>query len=327
MKLTVKSSKTSYDIIIKKGLLSNIDKYLDVEKHYVIISDNQIPDTIINSVRKQFKNHLFVDFPAGEQSKSLQEYSRIINLLIDNYVTKRSTIIALGGGVTGDLAGYIAATLYRGVDFIQIPTTLLSQIDSSVGGKVAVNSENAKNAIGTIYPPKLVLIDSATLNTLSDRQYNSGIAEMLKYGLIGSREIYQKVKDLQVKENIDDLIYKSLEIKKHYVEIDEFDQKERHILNFGHTYGHAYEAYYNYDKYLHGEAVALGMMKVVNKDLLPELKSVLELYNLPTSDPVNDSLLIDYIKRDKKTKTSTINMVFVDKIGESYIKEVKIDEL
>jgi 3-dehydroquinate synthase len=203
----------------------------------------------------------------------------------------------------------------------------LSQIDSSVGGKVAVNSKNVKNAIGTIYPPKTVLIDSETLNTLSDRQYNSGIAEMLKYGLIGSNEIYQKVRYFQVKENIDELIYKSLEIKKHYVEIDEFDQKERHILNFGHTYGHAYEAYYDYDKYLHGEAVALGMMKVINKGLLPELKNTLELYNLPTSDPVNDSLLIDYIKRDKKTKISTINMVFVDKIGEAYIKEVKIDEL
>jgi 3-dehydroquinate synthase len=327
MKLSVKSSKTTYDIIIEKGLISHIDKYLDVEKHYVIISDDQIPESIVDTVRKQLNNHIFVDFPAGEQSKSLKEYSRIINLLIDAYVTKNSTIIALGGGVTGDLAGYIAATLYRGIDFVQIPTTLLSQIDSSVGGKVAVNSDNVKNAIGTVYPPRIVLIDSKTLNTLSDKQYNSGIAEMLKYGLIGSREIYQKVRNFQVKENIDDLIYKSLEIKKHYVEIDEFDQKERHILNFGHTYGHAYEAYYDYDKYLHGEAVALGMIKVINKDLLPELKNVLELYNLPTSDPVNDSLLIDYIKRDKKTKTDTINMVFVDKIGEAYIKEVKINEL
>jgi 3-dehydroquinate synthase len=327
MKITVKSSRFDYNVFIKKDLLDNIEDYIDVEKSYVIISDDNIPEKIIKKVSSKIKNSLIIKFPEGEKSKSFEEYFRIINLLIDKSITKETTIIALGGGVTGDLAGFISSTLYRGVPYIQIPTTLLAQIDSSIGGKVAINVGNIKNSVGQIYPPKLVLIDPATLETLPERHFNNGMAEMIKYGMIHSRELFNYIKNKDVYNNLEKLIYDSIMIKKAYVEEDEYDNQKRHILNFGHTYGHAYESYYNYDKYLHGEAVALGMMKVVNKDIAEELSLILQKFSLPIKDSATKEELIDYIKRDKKAKTEGIDFVLLENIGNAYIKNIKFGDL
>jgi len=327
MKITVKSSRFDYNVFIKKDLLDNIEDYIDVEKSYVIISDDNIPEKIIKKVSSKIKNSLIIKFPEGEKSKSFEEYFRIINLLIDKSITKETTIIALGGGVTGDLAGFISSTLYRGVPYIQIPTTLLAQIDSSIGGKVAINVGNIKNSVGQIYPPKLVLIDPATLETLPERHFNNGMAEMIKYGMIHSRELFNYIKNKDVHNNLEKLIYDSIMIKKAYVEEDEYDNQKRHILNFGHTYGHAYESYYNYDKYLHGEAVALGMMKVVNKDIAEELSLILQKFSLPIKDSATKEELIDYIKRDKKAKTEGIDFVLLENIGNAYIKNIKFGDL
>ena len=241
MKLTVKSNRFNYDVIIERNLLDQIEKWIDVKKAYVVISDDNIPKEIINKVISKLNNYMFIEFPEGEKSKSIEQYSHIINLLIDNGINKDINIIALGGGVTGDLVGFISSTLYRGVNLIQIPTTLLSQIDSSIGGKVAINMDKVKNCVGNIYTPSLVLIDPETLNSLPDRHFNNGMAEMIKYGMIYSRELFDFIKNKNVKENIDKLIYECLKIKKYYVEIDEFDNDSRYILNFGHTYGHAYD--------------------------------------------------------------------------------------
>ncbi|MGE4379233.1 MAG: 3-dehydroquinate synthase [Candidatus Izemoplasmatales bacterium] len=327
MKLTVKSNRFNYDVIIERNLLDQIEKWIDVKKAYAVISDDNIPKEIINKVISKLNNYMFIEFPEGEKSKSIEQYSRIINLLIDNGVNKDINIIALGGGVTGDLVGFISSTLYRGVNLIQIPTTLLSQIDSSIGGKVAINMDNVKNSVGNIYPPSLVLIDPETLNSLPDRHFNNGMAEMIKYGMIYSRELFDFIKNKNVKENIDKLIYECLKIKKYYVEIDEFDNDSRYILNFGHTYGHAYEAYYNFDKYLHGEAISLGMIKTTSKNIKEELISVLKKFSLPTEDNAEQKELIKYIKRDKKSKGESIKMVFVDQIGYAYLDNKNINEL
>lgn len=327
MKLTVKSNRFNYDVIIERNLLDQIEKWIDVKKAYAVISDDNIPKEIINKVISKLNNYMFIEFPEGEKSKSIEQYSRIINLLIDNGVNKDINIIALGGGVTGDLVGFISSTLYRGVNLIQIPTTLLSQIDSSIGGKVAINMDNVKNPVGNIYPPSLVLIDPETLNSLPDRHFNNGMAEMIKYGMIYSRELFDFIKNKNVKENIDKLIYECLKIKKYYVEIDEFDNDSRYILNFGHTYGHAYEAYYNFDKYLHGEAISLGMIKTTSKNIKEELISVLKKFSLPTEDNAEQKELIKYIKRDKKSKGESIKMVFVDQIGYAYLDNKNINEL
>lgn len=327
MKITVKSSRFDYDVYIKKDLLDHIEDYIDLSKKYVIISDDNIPEKIIQKVETKIKNSLVIRFPEGEKSKSFEEYIRIINLLIENSITKETIIIALGGGVTGDLVGFISSTIYRGVPYIQIPTTLLAQIDSSVGGKVAINANNIKNSVGQIYPPKLVLIDPTTLKTLPKRQFNNGMAEMIKYGLIHSKELFDFIKTHDVESNIEKLIFESIMIKKAYIEEDEYDNQKRHILNFGHTFGHAYEAYYNYEKYLHGEAVALGMMKVVDKDISEELSKVLQKFSLPTTDSANTNELINFIKKDKKAKTEGIDFVLLQNIGNAYIKNIKVEDL
>ncbi|MDD3712274.1 MAG: 3-dehydroquinate synthase [Candidatus Izemoplasmatales bacterium] len=327
MKINIKSKIRDYEIFIENGLLKEIDNYLDVSRKYAIIADDNIPDVIINRVINKLNNNIFIDFPHGEKSKSLFEYERIINSLIDKGMTKNYSIIALGGGVTGDLAGFIASTIFRGIDYIQIPTTLLSQIDSSVGGKVGINLPKAKNSLGSIYPPKMVLIDPSTLKYLPSREFNNGVAEMIKYGLIYSPDIYDKIKSGNIYDNLDELICECLKIKKHFVEIDEFDTAQRQILNFGHTFGHAYEAFYNYEKYLHGEAIALGMLQVIDPELKNDLIKVLQKYSLPTSDPAKKEDLIKFIKHDKKIQSKGINIVLVNKIGEAYIKAVNIEEL
>ena len=327
LKLTIKSTRRNYDIYIKDYLLDNIENFLDVSKNYVIISDDNVSKLFANKLLNKLTNSCLIEFPEGETSKSFFQYERMAKILLEKGIKKDSIIIALGGGVTGDLAGFLASTILRGIEYIQIPTTLLSQIDSSIGGKVGINTENAKNCIGSIYPPSLVLIDPKTLDTLPTRHFNNGVAEMIKYGMIKSKHLFDDLKTLDIKENIGYYIYQSLLIKQELVEIDEFDEKERRLLNFGHTFGHAYEAFYKYNKYLHGEAVGLGMLLMIDKEIENDLKTVLSKYNLPTEDKATKDDLIEFVKLDKKAQTNGISVVIVDKIGEAYIIKKQIEEL
>lgn len=318
--LTVKSLLGNYDVLIESGLLKRLNHYLDPNLYYVIIADDQIPHIYINSVKDACPNHFLIHFPAGETSKSMTEFARIIDILVDHNIKKDAVIIAVGGGVTGDLAGFVASVYSRGISFIQIPTTLLAQIDSSVGGKVAINTANAKNIIGSIYPPKKVLIDPLTLQTLDKRQISAGMAEMIKYGMIADKAFFDKIKNEDPYSDWDYYIFKSLEIKKRYVETDEFDNGLRQSLNFGHTIGHALETYYQYQKYLHGEAVAIGMVQILsNPEIKRQLIDCLKKYNLPTSDPVSFDELKPYINRDKKGRKDLLKIVDVTDIGSSVL--------
>lgn len=318
--LTVKSLLGNYDVLIESGLLKRLNHYLDPNLYYVIIADDQIPQIYINSVKDACPNHLLIHFPAGETSKSMNEFARIIDILVDHNIKKDAVVIAVGGGVTGDLAGFVASVYSRGISFIQIPTTLLAQIDSSVGGKVAINTANAKNIIGSIYPPKKVLIDPLTLQTLDKRQISAGMAEMIKYGMIADKAFFEKIKNEDPYSDWDYYIFKSLEIKKRYVETDEFDNGLRQSLNFGHTIGHALETYYQYQKYLHGEAVAIGMVQILsNPEIRKQLIDCLKKYNLPTSDPVSFDELKPYINRDKKGRKDLLKIVDVTDIGSSVL--------
>jgi 3-dehydroquinate synthase len=321
--ISISSKQKNYDIIIKDNLLEKMGDYLDVNKFYIIIADDQIPSQYINLVKKTCINNLFISFPSGEKSKSFEQYERIISILQENNVSRDSCILALGGGVTGDLSGFIASTYLRGIDLIQIPTTLLAQIDSSVGGKVAINTNKAKNSVGSFYAPSLVLIDPTTLNTLSERNFNNGMAEMIKYGMIHSKKIFYEMLNNDVKKDLEYYIYQSLIIKKHYVESDEFDKGLRQILNYGHTYGHAYEAYYKFEKYFHGEGIALGMLDVCeNTDIKEELLKILTKFSLPTVDSVEKTALLPFIKKDKKQTKDYLNLIVVEKIGNATIKKV-----
>ena len=324
--ITVQSQLKHYPIYIENGLLDRLNEVIPNEKHVVIIHDDHIPITIVEKVKRALPNHLEISFPQGEASKSLETYHQIMKTLLSNGMTRDVTVIALGGGVTGDLAGYVAATYLRGVGLIQIPTTLLAQIDSSVGGKVAINLESAKNIIGSFYPPDLVLIDPQVLATLDPRQFANGMSEMIKYGMIADRALFDQLQKQDVRSFLLDAIVQSVSIKKRFVEADEHDRGIRMMLNFGHTIGHALEAYYHYEKYNHGEAVAIGMVRAIaNIGVAEKLKSLLLKYELPTSDPVANRDLLDWIIKDKKNQTGFIRLIDVAQIGQAFIRKVSID--
>jgi len=279
-------------------------------------------------VKKQLNDPLIFTIPQGEESKSLERYQIIIEDMIALNVPKSATVIALGGGVVGDLAGFIASTYMRGVSFIQIPTTLLSQIDSSVGGKVAVNSKHAKNAIGSFYQPVAVFIDPTVLSTLENRQLHSGLGEMIKYGMINDPTILDILEDKdQLLEHLPTLISKAVTIKRNIVLKDEFDQGVRHILNYGHTIGHAIEQRSNY-QYLHGESVSIGMAFMAKKKAFyPRLKTILSMYDLPIDCPYPIEELIPYILKDKKIKQNHLHLVVVTQLGEATIQPILVSQL
>ncbi|HAQ56800.1 MAG TPA: 3-dehydroquinate synthase [Acholeplasmatales bacterium] len=318
--LRVKALARTYDVLIEAGLLGRLSAHLDPETFYVVIADDHIPSVYVEKVTAVCPNHIVIRFPQGEASKSLSELGRIIDIMTDQCVRKDACVIAVGGGVTGDLAGFAASVYLRGIPTIQIPTTLLAQIDSSVGGKVAIDTAKAKNAIGAIHPPVKVLIDPDTLKTLDRRQLSAGMAEMIKYGMIADKDFFHKIKMEDVAADWEYYIYKSLEIKRRFVEADEFDEGVRRSLNFGHTFGHAIEAYYDYKKYLHGEAIAIGMVMILSSpEVRRELVECLKKYNLPTHDPVDIENLKLYVNRDKKYRRDLLSIVDVLDIGSSVI--------
>lgn len=324
-KLQITSKLKTYDIIIKNHLLKDLRDYFHDDIFYVVIADDMIPEPYINQVTTQLKQHVVIRFPAGEQSKSLEQYQYIVEEMQKFNIARDACVIALGGGVTGDLSGFVAATYMRGIDYVQIPTTLLSQIDSSVGGKVAINTKKSKNSLGQFYPPSLVLIDPTTLKTLTRRQFNNGVAEIIKYGMIYSKSLFESLINEDVETKLEDIIYQSLAIKKHFVESDEYDQGVRQMLNFGHTFGHAYEAYYRYQKYYHGEAVALGMLMVSDKpNVKSELIKALKKYDLPIKDEAQKEMLLPYVKKDKKIRSNQLSLIVVETIGKAKIKKLTL---
>jgi 3-dehydroquinate synthase len=261
---------------------------------------------------------------------------QIYHELASYNITRADLIVTLGGGVVGDLGGFCAATFLRGVKFIQIPTSLLAQVDSSVGGKVGINLPQGKNLVGSFYQPEAVLIDPETLDTLSDRYFADGMAEVIKYGCISSSRLFIQLAAFESKkdliDNIEQVIYKCCDLKRRVVEKDELEGGHRRILNFGHTIGHVIEAYYNYEKYSHGEGVAIGMYHVTKKSVdegitdeetLDNLKSILIKYNLPYEMPdIPKKDIKEIVMNDKKMEKEILHMVVITKIGRA--KMVKV---
>lgn len=317
----------SYNVYIKRELLFDISSYIDVNRQIVIITDDFIPKIYLNTITSQIDNPTIFEVPQGENSKSMEIVYSIIEDMITSKITRKCLIIALGGGVVGDLAGFIASIYMRGVDFIQIPTTLLSQIDSSIGGKVGINSTSMKNAIGSFYQPKMVLIDPNTLKTLAPREYNNGIAEMIKYGLIADKSLFKSLLEEDIYINIEKYIEKCINIKKDLVIKDVFDKGERQLLNFGHTIGHAIEKYSKYEL-LHGESISIGMALISkNYDYYEDLIRILKKYSLPTHYEYDIEELYEYIKTDKKASQNTLNIILVEELGRSIIKSINIEEI
>ena len=273
----------------------------------------------------------FIEVPEGESSKSLQQTGSIYDRLLEMNCDRKSALIALGGGVIGDLTGFIAATYQRGIPFVQVPTTLLAQVDSSVGGKTAVNHPRGKNMIGAFYQPKLVVIDLDSLQTLPKKEFRAGLAEVIKYGVIADAKLFNFIEDntkeiLSLNSDcLEHIIETSCAIKAGVVEKDERESRHRMILNFGHTFGHSIETLTNYTEYLHGEALAIGMIQAAwlsvetgecAKDVPIRITNLLKKFDLPMCPPnLKPEDIISSMYHDKKTTYNKLRFILVKDIG------------
>lgn len=328
MKLNVNLKDKSYEVIVERGIIKNITPYVDIEKKFLIVSDDRIPNVYINTIKKQLRKVDVFIFPHGENNKSLKNYQLVIDKLIQGDYSRKDYIIALGGGVVTDLAGFVASTYKRGMNLINIPTTTLAMVDASVGGKVALNFDKLKNVIGSFYHPNCILIDIDTLETLPKRHYINGVIEALKTGMIGDKELYNIFFNGDYRDHIEEIIYRSLQYKIKIVEQDEKEENIRKVLNFGHTFGHAYETYFLMKNYLHGEAVALGIVTISkDKPYLEDIKKIFTKWGIKLNINVEKDKIINIIRNDKKCDDDIVDLIIVDEIGKSKIVPTKIEDL
>lgn len=341
-KLTVNVGKT-YEIIIEKGIMQECGTYIkkvsSAKKVCVITDSNVAPlylDRVVSGLEKEGYEVFAFIFKAGESSKTTAVIVEMVEFLAEKGLTRKDLVVALGGGVCGDMAGFAAAVYLRGIDFVQIPTTLLSQVDSSVGGKTGVDLPQGKNLCGAFHQPVLVLIDPLALHTLSDHYFSDGMGEVIKAGCIKSAQLFEKIENKDVKENIEEIIFECVDIKRSVVERDEKEQGERALLNFGHTIGHGIEKLHNFSGVSHGEAVGIGMLMIseigekaglTEKGTADRIKAVLEKYNMKTSDNHSAESIIEAMQSDKKRTLNGINFVMLKSIGNSFIYPVENEKI
>lgn len=331
------NASKSYDVVIGEGLLNDIGLHLisvlNKTCKIAIISDSNVFPLYGSQVSESLKHNGFqvvtYTFPAGEASKNAATYLDILNFLADNQLTRSDAILALGGGVTGDMAGFSAATYLRGIPYIQVPTTLLAMVDSSVGGKTAIDLPAGKNLVGAFYQPKIVICDLNTLNTLPASVFSDGCAEVIKYSVLYDAELFEHLKTDGLHFNRENVISRCVELKRNVVAEDEFDTGARQKLNLGHTIGHGVEAQSNFT-ITHGQAVAIGMAiiaKAACKEIYPELVSVLKLFRLPTSTHFTAKQLFTSALSDKKRSGGIVNLIVPKAIGDCYILPTAVTEL
>ena len=324
MRIDIRTKQRDYPIYVERGVLGRASELIDNRGRVFIVSETGIPREYKDSLRMQFPDAGLYEFSQGEQSKNLKVYGDILRWLAGSHASRKDMIIALGGGVTGDMAGFAAATYMRGISYVNIPTTMLSQLDSSIGGKTAVDLDGVKNIVGAFWQPSAVLIDPDTLATLPSRQISSGLAEAVKAGLIRDPElfgIFEKGDPLSCTEEI---IARAL---ADIVEQDENEQSLRKLLNFGHTFGHAYETFYE-GRYLHGECVAMGMMTMLRDDgIRQRLRKVLDSLDLPASCDADPEAVMKLVLSDKKAAGRSIDIVQVDEIGQGHIRTMSMEEV
>jgi len=339
--VAVKGVKKPYDIIIGKDILGILpEKIMEISKAktVVIITDDNVDriysDTILKILKNAGFNILKFAFPHGEKHKTMETVCEILEFLAENNVTRTDLIIALGGGIVGDVSGYVSASYLRGIDFIQVPTTFLAAIDSSVGGKTGVNLKAGKNLAGAFYQPRLVVCDIKTFDTLKEENFKEGVSEAIKYGVICDKELFDL---LSKNDNWDivSIIERCVSIKAKIVSQDEFDRGERQLLNFGHTIGHAIEKATDF-KITHGIAVGIGMaiiskisdsMKWTTENTNMQITNCLENNGIPTECNVETDELLSAMVKDKKINGETINLVIPEKIGGCVLKRINVSLL
>lgn len=341
-KITVNANLASYDILIDGGLLSRCGELIsgvEKSKKCAIVTDDIVDGLYGDITVKSLENSGFTVsrfvVPHGEESKSHKQLIALYNFLCEKDITRTDFLIALGGGVVGDLTGFCAATYLRGIDYVQIPTTLLAQVDSSVGGKTAVNIDSGKNLVGAFKQPTLVITDTDTLSTLSEEIFAEGMGEVVKYGMIRSLPLFEKISKGESRKYLDGIIAECVSIKRDVVQNDEFDTGERMILNFGHTFAHAIEKAAGYGIVPHGKAVAIGMFMItaaaekqgkVKKGTSELLKNCLEVNSLPFEYGISHDDLYRLSVGDKKRTSDKIRVVICAEPGTCEILPLTLDE-
>lgn len=327
MKLVVDLKERSYPIYIQKGMIDDLCQFVDLKRKVMIITDSGVPQEYAKRILAQCKQGFIECFPQGEASKNIDTYQTCMKHLLKEAFGRKDLVIAIGGGVVGDLAGFVAATYMRGIDFINIPTTTLSQIDSSIGGKTAIDMMGIKNCVGAFHQPKAVFIDPETLHTLPKRHIYNGLVEALKAGFIANPTLVSLLDTSNPMERIEEILYEALMVKKRVVEEDEKELGLRKILNFGHTIGHGLESASNYEL-LHGEAVALGMYKMVENPMIKQmLEQIMRKWDIPVDKRYDSKEVYQYILRDKKANGNTITVVQVNEIGSSELKSIPLETI
>ncbi len=324
MILNTKTSSGGYDIVIKRGALANLKKHLNLDRKVLIVTDSGVPEIYAKTVAKQCTAPFIFTFLQGEESKNFDTYKSILEKMVKSGFTRTDCVVAVGGGVVGDMAGFAAATFMRGVDFYNIPTTLLSQVDSSVGGKVAIDFSGVKNIVGAFYPPKAVIIDADTLKTLPSRQINNGMCEAVKMAATFDKGFFKRFEKGEL--DIDYIIKKSIKLKREVVENDEKEKGLRRVLNFGHTIGHAIESG-NLNNLYHGECVGLGMLYCSGEKAKSRIEKALKNLNLPTKYQIEADSLLSFIALDKKKSGDNITLIWVDEIGTFTEKQMNLSEI
>lgn len=327
MNITVKTESGSYNITLKRNALKEVKTILDIKGKALIVTDSGVPEDYVKTVASQIENSVIYTFPQGEQSKNFETYSALLKTLAENNFDRKDCVIAVGGGVTGDMAGFTAATYMRGIKFYNIPTTLLSQVDSSIGGKTAIDFLGYKNLVGAFYQPSAVIIDPEVLKTLPQRHFNNGLCESIKMAATSDSGLFKLLEENNAEDIIDTVIEKSLLIKKQVVEEDEKETGLRKVLNFGHTIGHAIETVTGLNELYHGECVALGMMFMASGEAKERIKNLLNKNNLPTETDFNVEAVYEALHHDKKSAGTGVNVVAVKNIGEFEFEFLEYNEI
>ena len=314
-----------YEIKIGRGLLSQIGKECDLKRHVLVVTDRGVPAEYAKTVAAQAAEPVIAVLEGGEEGKTLDAFTQLQQFMLDNGFTRKDCVVAVGGGVVGDIAAFAASCYMRGIDFYNVPTTVLSQVDSSIGGKTGVNFGGIKNIVGSFYQPKKVIIDPDVLDSLDRRQISSGLAEAVKMAATFDADLFRDIENMDATDDIVPIIARAIDIKRGVVEEDEKETGLRKVLNFGHTLGHGIEVSCG-GKLLHGECVAVGMTVMCAPHVRQRLSAVLRKFNLPEQADFDMEQAVNAVAHDKKGNGKTISAIYVPEIGEFEIRDMTREE-
>ncbi|MBR4863729.1 MAG: 3-dehydroquinate synthase [Oscillospiraceae bacterium] len=326
MQIPVELGKNSYLVTVERGVIKHADTYFNLNRKVLIVTDSGVPAKYAEAVAERCAKPVLVTIPQGEESKNLKNFEELCRKMLSEGFTRTDCVVAVGGGVVGDLGGFAAASFMRGIDFYNIPTTVLSQVDSSIGGKVAIDMAGIKNCVGAFYQPKAVLIDPDVLSTLPQRQIANGLAEAVKMAVNFDENLLSVFETEDIMANIGSIICASLEIKAQVVKADEKEKGLRRVLNFGHTIGHGIETAGGLNALYHGECVALGMLPMCSDELRPRVQAILKKLSLPVTCNVDADAVWEAIGHDKKLSGDSITVVYAEKAGSYELRSMPLQD-